>query len=54
MKLFIYIIENVPFTEFCGIELNEYNLKAFLFAVKSQYLYQMYIDNFPLWGMFVN
>ena len=38
-------------TEYCKIELTDANLKAFLYAVKNHYWYQMYIDDLPMWGI---
>lgn len=32
------------------IELNEEKVKAFAYAVKNNYWYQMYIDGLPIWG----
>lgn len=37
-------------TEICMIELNEEKVKAFSYAVKNNYWYQMYIDDLPIWG----
>jgi transmembrane 9 superfamily protein 3 len=30
--------------------LDETKLKAFLYAVKNHYWYQMYMDDLPVWG----
>lgn len=38
-------------TLFCEIDLNEEKLKAFVYAVKNHYWYQMYIDDLPVWGV---
>ncbi|XP_012286079.1 transmembrane 9 superfamily member 3 [Orussus abietinus] len=38
-------------TEYCEIVLNEESQKAFVYAVKNQYWYQMYIDDLPIWGV---
>ena len=38
-------------TEYCKIELTDANLKAFLYAVKNHYWYQMYLDDLPIWGI---
>jgi transmembrane 9 superfamily protein 3 len=35
--------ESVGKTEYCKITLNDANLKAFLYAVKNHYWYQMYL-----------
>lgn len=32
------------------VELTEEKLKAFTYAVKNDYWYQMYIDSLPIWG----
>lgn len=32
------------------IELDEEKVKAFSYAVKNNYWYQMYIDDLPIWG----
>lgn len=32
------------------IELNEEKVKAFSYAIKNNYWYQMYIDDLPIWG----
>lgn len=32
------------------VELNEEKVKAFAYAVKNDYWYQMYIDGLPIWG----
>lgn len=37
-------------TEICMIDLNEEKVKAFVYAVKNDYWYQMYIDGLPIWG----
>lgn len=36
--------------KYCEVELTKDNLKAFLYAVRSTYWYQMYIDDLPIWG----
>lgn len=38
-------------TEFCQVLLDETKLKAFLYAVKNHYWYQMYVDDLPIWGI---
>jgi len=38
-------------TEYCKVALNDNNLKAFLYAVKNHYWYQMYLDDLPIWGI---
>lgn len=32
------------------VELNEEKVRAFAYAVKNDYWYQMYIDGLPIWG----
>ncbi|XP_014282711.1 transmembrane 9 superfamily member 3 [Halyomorpha halys] len=38
-------------TTYCEIQLDEEKLKAFVYAVKNHYWYQMYIDDLPIWGV---
>ena len=33
------------------MELNEQKLKAFTYAIKNHYWYQMYLDDLPIWGV---
>lgn len=47
----IEYMQNVPFTPYCEIFLNEEKQKAFIYAVKNHYWYQMYIDDLPIWGI---
>lgn len=42
---------DVTLSLFCEVELNEEKLKAFVYAVKNHYWYQMYIDDLPVWGI---
>lgn len=43
--------DNIPQdTITCMVELNEEKYKAFVYAVKNHYWYQMYIDGLPIWG----
>ncbi|ODM87817.1 Transmembrane 9 superfamily member 3 [Orchesella cincta] len=42
---------DTPPTVFCEIELNEEKLKAFVYAVKNRYWYQMFVDDLPIWGV---
>jgi transmembrane 9 superfamily protein 3 len=42
---------NHPKSEYCNITLTEDSLKAFVYAVKNHYWYQMYIDDLPIWGI---
>lgn len=46
----LYVSEDISKTEYCQISLNEESQKAFVYAVKNQYWYQMYIDDLPIWG----
>lgn len=48
--MFILILVSVPKTEICAIKLNEVTTRAFIYAVKNAYSYQMYIDNLPIIG----
>ena len=54
MSLFLFInivviviivvsTENVKQTVFCHVEITEYNLKAFMYAIKNHYWYQVYV-----------
>ncbi|XP_059489038.1 transmembrane 9 superfamily member 3 [Neocloeon triangulifer] len=38
-------------TPYCEIELSDERQKAFVYAVKNHYWYQMYIDDLPIWGI---
>ncbi|KAF2899097.1 hypothetical protein ILUMI_07086 [Ignelater luminosus] len=42
---------DVPKTQYCGVQLNDEKYKAFVYAVKNHYWYQMYIDDLPIWGI---
>lgn len=44
------VSEDISKTEYCQISLNEESQKAFAYAIKNQYWYQMYIDDLPIWG----
>lgn len=37
--------------KYCATELKEETYKAFVYAVKNHYWYQMYIDDLPIWGV---
>lgn len=43
---------DVSKTEYCTVELTEEKYQAFVYAVKSHYWYQMYIDDLPIWGIY--
>jgi len=38
-------------TPYCEVELNEEKAKAFSYAVKNHYWYQMYLDDLPIWAV---
>jgi transmembrane 9 superfamily protein 3 len=40
-------------TEFCDVTLTPSDYDAFLYAIKNHYWYQMFIDDLPIWGLFV-
>jgi transmembrane 9 superfamily member 3 len=42
--------ENVERTPFCSITLGEHAMRAFSFAVRNHYWYQMFLDDLPIWG----
>lgn len=48
--LFAILSDDVAKTQYCETALTEVDYKAFVYAVKNQYWYQMYIDNLPIWG----
>lgn len=50
IKYFSLNTDDMSPTEICMIELNEEKVKAFTYAVKNSYWYQMYIDDLPIWG----
>ncbi|CAB0033396.1 unnamed protein product [Trichogramma brassicae] len=37
--------------EYCRVKLVDESYRAFVYAVKNQYWYQMYIDDLPIWGV---
>lgn len=44
--------QDVPSTQFCEItQLTANQLRAFVYAVKNHYWYQMYLDDLPIWGI---
>lgn len=43
--------QNVASSTYCEIILTEEKQKAFIYAVKNHYWYQMYIDDLPIWGI---
>jgi len=44
-----YKADSAP-TVYCEVKLDEEKLRAFVYAVKNHYWYQMYIDDLPIWG----
>lgn len=36
---------------YCSVQLDAEKLRAFVYAVKNDYIYQMYMDDLPLWTM---
>lgn len=44
-------LADVTKVKYCGVELSEDHHKAFVYAVKNHYWYQMYIDDLPIWGI---
>lgn len=43
--------DTIAKTTYCGTQLDEDKLTAFIYAVKNHYWYQMYIDDLPIWGI---
>jgi hypothetical protein len=43
LSIFVFFQDPVSKTEYCKITLDDANLKAFLYAVKNHYWYQMYL-----------
>lgn len=41
---------DAPKSVICMVTLQEESAKAFTYAVKNEYWYQMYIDGLPIWG----
>jgi transmembrane 9 superfamily protein 3 len=44
------ITAETPHSVYCEIELNEEKYKAFSYAIKNRYWYQMFVDDLPIWG----
>lgn len=38
-------------TTYCSVTLDDESYKAFVYAIKNNYWYQMYLDDLPIWGM---
>jgi transmembrane 9 superfamily member 3 len=47
---FVLVTADIASTTYCEVELNGDKQKAFVYAVKNHYWYQMYIDDLPIWG----
>lgn len=45
-----WVSAEISRTEYCSVKLEEEQYKAFVYAVKNIYWYQMYIDDLPIWG----
>lgn len=43
-------LEDISKIPYCQVNLNEEKLKAFIYAVRNHYWYQIYIDDLPIWG----
>lgn len=41
---------DVDKTVYCEVQLDQEKYKAFVYAIKNHYWYQMYIDDLPIWG----
>lgn len=50
---FVNYLEDISKVPFCQVNLNEDKLKAFVYAVRNHYWYQMYIDDLPIWGKLI-
>lgn len=54
MKVFVaeqsIFVENVEKMEFCKKTLSEEDYKQFVYAVRNNYWYQMYLDELPMFG----
>jgi transmembrane 9 superfamily protein 3 len=42
---------NSQINAYCEIVLKDEDLKAFIYAVKNRYWYQLFVDNLPIWGV---
>lgn len=49
--IFFFFKGLINTTPYCEVELNEEKAKAFSYAVKNHYWYQMYLDDLPIWGV---
>jgi transmembrane 9 superfamily protein 3 len=43
--------KDIPQKQYCEVELTENVYKAFAYAIRNHYWYQMYIDDLPIWGI---
>lgn len=43
--------DTVAKKEYCSTKLTEAKYKAFVYAIRNHYWYQMYIDDLPIWGI---
>lgn len=50
MIVYVQFSGDVAKTTFCSVQLLEQDYKAFVYAVRNNYWYQMYIDDLPIWG----
>lgn len=50
MMYIYYLLADVAKMDYCQIKLSEESEKAFIYAVKNQYWYKMYMDDLPIWG----
>lgn len=48
---FTHISGSIATTPYCEVELDDEKLKAFSYAVKNHYWYQLYLDDLPIWGV---
>lgn len=51
--LYCVVSGDVALTKYCEITLNEDKMNALVYAVKNHYWYQMYMDDLPIWGMYM-
>lgn len=49
-NFYLFCLEDIAKIPFCQVNLNDEKLKAFIYAVRNHYWYQMYIDDLPIWG----
>ncbi|XP_065668467.1 transmembrane 9 superfamily member 3 isoform X2 [Hydra vulgaris] len=42
---------DVMLSKFCSVKLSESDYRAFEYALRNRYWYQMYIDDLPVWGI---